>query len=220
MDFSTVSVDLFEVFAFPKGYVFEYLCEYNDLITVFRLVWGITGSGDYIEEIFHNMTQLLDEPNLKITVIVSKAAEQVLRRYNLWDRLSSTFDKVKKEINANVPFIAGPLQIGKYDLFLVAPLTANSTAKIAHGIADTLVTNAVAQTLKGTTSVLLYPVDQSNESVTTISPDGIEFTITPRAVDLENVHRLREMEWVTILNSPSEIAQVVRHHMRKKEAGE
>jgi archaeoflavoprotein AfpA len=187
---------------------------------VFRLVWGITGSGDYIEEIFHNMIQLLDEPNLKINVIVSKAAEQVLRRYKLWDRLNSTFDKVKKEINANVPFIAGPLQIGKYDLLLVAPLTANSTAKIAHGIADTLVTNAVAQTLKGTTSVLLYPVDQSNESVTTIAPDGTEFTITPRTVDLENVHRLREMERVTILRSTSDIAQVVRNHIRKKEAGE
>ena len=166
------------------------------------------------------MTELLDEPNLKITVIVSKAGEQVFRRYNLWERLNSTFNKVKKEINANVPFIAGPLQIGRYDLLLVAPLTANSTAKIAHGIADTLVTNAVAQTLKGNTPVLLYPVDQTDEPVTTIAPDGTEFTITPRAVDLENVHRLREMKRVGILPSPSKIAQAVRSHMRDKEAGE
>lgn len=163
------------------------------------------------------MTELKEEPNLKITVIVSKAGEQVFRRYNLWDRLNSTFDKVKKETNANVPFIAGPLQIGRYDLLIVAPLTANSTAKIAYGIADTLITNAVAQTLKGNTPVILYPVDQTNEPVTTFGPDGIEFTITPRDVDLMNVSRLQEMRGITILQSPSMITQVVRDHIVSEE---
>ena len=181
-----------------------------------RIIWGITGSGDRIEEILYNMIELKEEPNLKITVIVSMAGEQVFRRYNLWDRLNSTFKKVKKETNANVPFVAGPLQIGRYDLLIVAPLTANSTAKIAHGIADTLITNAVAQTLKGTTPVILYPVDQTNDPVTTVGPDGIEFTITPRDVDLDNVDRLKNMNGVSILRSPSLIAQVVRNHLQNK----
>ena len=181
-----------------------------------RIVWGITGSGDRIEEILYNMIELKEEPNLKITVIVSKAGEQVFRRYNLWDRLNSTFNKVKKETNANVPFIAGPLQIGRYDVLIVAPLTANSTAKIAHGIADTLVTNAVAQTLKGTTPVILYPVDQTTKPVTTVGPDGIEITIIPRDVDLENVDRLQDMNGVSILESPSQISQVVRNHLHNK----
>jgi archaeoflavoprotein AfpA len=184
---------------------------------LFRIVWGITGSGDRIEEILDNMIELLDEPDVKITVIVSKAGEQVLRWYKLWDRLNSAFAKVKTETNANVPFIAGPLQVGSYDLLLVAPLTANSTAKIAHGIADTLVTNAVAQTLKGNTPVFLYPVDQFNEPVTTKGPNGVEFTITPRPVDLENVHRLREMNGVEVLTFPSKIAQVVRNHIQGKD---
>jgi len=178
-----------------------------------RIIWGITGSGDRIEEILNNMIDLKEEPNLMITVIVSKAGEQVFRRYNLWDRLNSTFNKVKKETNANVPFVAGPLQIGRYDLLIVAPLTANSTAKIAHGIADTLITNAVAQTLKGTTPVILYPVDQTNDPVTTVGPDGIEFTITARDVDLDNVDRLKNMNGVSILESPSLIVQVVRKHL-------
>jgi len=182
-----------------------------------RIIWGITGSGDRIEEILNTMIELKEEPDLKITVIVSEAGEQVFRRYNLWDRLNSTFEKVTKETNANVPFIAGPLQIGRYDILIVAPLTANSTAKIAHGIADTLITNAVAQTLKGNTPVLLYPVDQTDELVTTIAPDGTEFTITPRAVDLENVHRLREMKGVSILSSPSIIAQIIRNHLHAEE---
>lgn len=181
-----------------------------------RIIWGITGSGDRIEEILDHVIQLKEEKNLKVTVIVSKAGEQVLRWYKLWGKLRVSFEKVMTETNANVPFIAGPLQLGKYDLLLVAPLTANSTAKIAHGIADTLITNAVAQTLKGPTPVLLYPVDQSSTSIDTIGPDGIEFTITPRAVDLENVDRLRQMDGVTILGSPSEISNSDMY-MKKRE---
>jgi archaeoflavoprotein AfpA len=186
------------------------------LIALNRIVWGITGSGDRIEEILDNMIELLNDEDLRITVIVSKAGEQVLRWYKLWDKLNASFDKVKKESNANVPFIAGPLQVGKYDLLIVAPLTANSTAKIAHGISDTLITNAVAQTLKGNTPVILYPVDQSYESVTTVGPDGVEFTITPRDVDLVNVSRLQDMKGVSILSSPTLIAQVIRNHIVSK----
>ncbi|MFW9806382.1 MAG: flavoprotein, partial [Candidatus Thorarchaeota archaeon] len=108
-----------------------------------RIVWGITGSGDLVQDIINTMKQLEDDPEIHLTVIVSRAGEQMLRLYGLWDELNSSFSKVMKETNANVPFIAGSLQIGKYDAFVVAPLTANSTAKIAHGIADTLITNAV-----------------------------------------------------------------------------
>ncbi len=181
-----------------------------------RIVWGITGSGDRIEEILDYMIQLNEDMDLKVTVIVSKAGEQVLRWYKLWDKLGASFDKVTTETNANVPFIAGPLQIGKYDLLLVAPLTANSTAKIAHGIADTLITNAVAQTLKGTTPVILYPVDQSSTPIDTVGPDGIDFTITPRAIDLDNVERLRNMKHLKILRSPSEIGNSVNNHIKLK----
>jgi len=186
------------------------------LIELTRIVWGITGSGDRIEEILDYMIQLKEEEDLKITVIVSKAGEQVLRWYKLWDKLEASFDKVTTETDANVPFIAGPLQIGKYDLLLVAPLTANSTAKIAHGIADTLITNAVAQTLKGTTPVILYPVDQSSTPIDTVGPDGIEFTITPRSIDMENVERLRNMERLKILSSPSEIGNSVGNLIKLK----
>ncbi|MFW9794809.1 MAG: archaeoflavoprotein AfpA [Candidatus Thorarchaeota archaeon] len=170
-----------------------------------RIVWGITGSGDHIQEIIKIMKKLEDNPDHRVTVIVSKAGEQMLRWYGLWDELNESFRKVMKESNSNVPFIAGPLQLGKYDVLVVVPLTANSTAKIAHGIADTLVTNAVAQTLKGDTPVMLYPVDQFDETIEALGPKGEKFTIRPRIVDLENVQRLRVMERVTILQSPLEI---------------
>lgn len=171
------------------------------LIELAHILWGITGSGDKLAEIINEMNYLKDIDGIKISVVISRAGEQVLRLYNLWNCLHKSFPKAVIETNSNVPFIAGPLQIGKYDLLVVAPLTANSTAKIAHGIADTLITNAVAQTLKGKTPVLLYPVDQSKAPVETIGPDGVKFSITPRIIDLDNVERLRIMDRVHILSS-------------------
>jgi archaeoflavoprotein AfpA len=186
------------------------------MITLARIIWGITGSGDLINEIIETMKQLEDNPKIRFTVIVSRAGEQMLRLYGLWDELNTSFSKVKKESNSNVPFVAGPLQVGKYEALIIAPLTANSTAKIAYGIADTLITNAVAQTLKGNTPVFLYPVDQVNEEVKTVGPKGEEFSIKPRGIDLENVKRLREMERVTVVSSPLEIPDIIADLLKRE----
>jgi archaeoflavoprotein AfpA len=182
-------------------------------IPMVRMIWGITGSGDRIDEILESMIELRSLAGLRITVVTSKSGEQVFRWYKLWERLKASFEKVETETNANVPFIAGPLQIGKYDLLVIAPLTGNSTAKIAHGIADTLITNAVAQALKGGTPVFVYPVDQHAGPVETEGPDGVKFNVYPRAIDLENVSRLREMEGITVLASPSEIIDQIKKRL-------
>ena len=176
-----------------------------------KILWGITGSGDRIKDILEVMMQLQSEGHAKITVIISKAGEQVLRLYKLWEYLHKEFEKVTVETNANVPFVAGPLQVGKYDIFIVAPLTANSTAKIARGIADTLITNAVAQTLKGETKVILFPVDQTTEDIETIAPDGAKYVIRARQIDLENTDVLRKMSGVIVVSEPDEIITKVKH---------
>ncbi len=186
------------------------------MIDLAKIVWGITGSGDKIDEVYDAMLNLQQKTDIRIKVIVSKAGEQVLRWYKLWDRLNESFDKVLVETNANVPFIAGPLQIGKYDLLVVAPLTANSTAKIVHGIADTLITNAIAQTLKGTTPVLLMPVDQQPGEAKTVGPNNEGFVIKTRRIDLENAARLREIEGVTLLSSPIDIAARISEMVKSK----
>jgi len=175
-----------------------------------RVAWGITGAGDKIAEVIDAMTYLQNEVGVRIDVFVSKAGRQVLHWYRLWDRLNTVFPKVKVEIDANAPFIAGPLQVGKYDALVVAPLSANSAAKIAHGIEDTLLTNAVAQTLKGATPVLLLPVDQRPGATESIAPDGSRVTIRTRPVDLENVDRLRRMEGVSVAGSVSEIVDALK----------
>ncbi len=174
-----------------------------------RILWGITGSGDRISEILVKMRELDEVEGIKLYVIVSKAGEQMLRRYGFWDTLEDSFRKVSREVNANVPFVAGPLQAGYYDALVVAPLTANSTAKIAYGIADTLVTNAVAQTLKGDTPVLLYPVDQVQGTIETVAPDGIKYNIHTRDVDLQNVERLKAMSGVVVISDLDNIVHAI-----------
>jgi archaeoflavoprotein AfpA len=170
-----------------------------------RVVWGITGAGDYLVESMEVMKKLKHELGLEVTVLLSENGKLVVKWYHLWDQLKADFDKVKTEGGANIPFLAGPLQLGHYAFLFISPATANTVAKIAHGIADSVITNCVAQTVKGGTPVYIYPVDQKPGSQVTEGPDGELITITTRQIDLENTERLRKMEDITVLNHPSEI---------------
>ena len=173
-----------------------------------RLAWGITGAGDYLAESLSAMKRVSVEFDVEVTVLVSKNAEMVVKWYRLWDDLESSFEKVKVEKGANVPFFAGPLQVGYYRLFFVSPATANTVAKIAYGIADTLITNCVAQAIKGGTPVYIYPVDQELGSRETQVPGGKTITITTRKIDVENAARIKDMEGITVLKHPSRIEPV------------
>jgi len=171
-----------------------------------RILWAITGSGDKIEGILEVASVLNRIESIDVSCMVSQAGVEVLQWYSLKDRLHEFFSEIMIEKTANSPFVAGPLQVGHYELLVVAPLTANSAAKIAHGIADTLVTNAVAQTLKGGhTPVILFPVDQVSVDIDTIAPDGRVVEIRPRRVDVDNVDILRHVENIHIISGPKEI---------------
>ncbi len=176
-----------------------------------RIAWGVTGAGDYLEESLKVMKGVSKDLGVEVTVLVSRNAEMVIKWYKLWKELTSSFEKIKIERGPNQPFVAGPLQVGYYSLFFVSPATANTTAKIALGIADTLITNCVSQAVKGGTPVYVYPVDQEPGSITTEIPGGRRIEIRTRKVDLENVEKLRRMEGITVLASPQEIEPVVRN---------
>ncbi|RZN40518.1 MAG: archaeoflavoprotein AfpA [Methanosarcinales archaeon] len=177
-----------------------------------KIAWGITGCGDQIEETFAIMNDLSERYDLDIKVYLSKNGELVMKWYNLWKDLKELFSKVSVEHGANSPFIAGQLQMGKFDLFLVCPMSANTAAKIAHGIADSLLTNAVAQAAKAKIPIYIYPADQYEGAVTTILPDGKELTLYMRDVDIENADRLKQMQGITVLESIGEIEGVVKGH--------
>jgi archaeoflavoprotein AfpA len=174
-----------------------------------RLIWGITGAGDLLSETFKMMESLKTREDLTITAVLSQAALFVVKTYGFWGRLEKMADKILVEKNANSPFIAGDLQTGKYDLFLVAPATGNSVAKIVHGISDSLITNCVAMANKTLVPIFILPVEQAVGKIQTILPDGRQLWLFTREVDAENTKRLVNMSGITTLKSPGEIQGVI-----------
>ena len=175
-----------------------------------KVVWGISGSGDKMPETVAAMAAVRERLDVEITAAVSIAGVRVLRWYKLSETVEEIAKSVKIEKDANSPFITGPLQIGQYDCLLVAPATANSVAKIAHGIEDTMLTNAVGQTAKSTTPIYIMPVDLRPGTTVTMRPGGERLELKIRAIDVENTDKLRTMEGITVFESPSEIEGILR----------
>ncbi len=174
-----------------------------------RIAWGITGSGDMIRETYDVMVDIKKKTDLEFMVFLSKEGETVLKWYRIWNEIQRDFNNFKTDAGPNSPFIAGPLQVGYYDLLLIAPTTANTVAKIVHGIADSLVTNVVSQTAKGDTPIYILPVDQVKGTVKTITPTGKTLELKMRNVDVSNSEKLAQMENITVLKSPEEIYDVI-----------
>ncbi len=175
-----------------------------------RIAWGVTGAGDYMSETVALMEKIAEKYNLEVHVYLSKEAEVVLKFYKLLDEVKERFPKVSVEKGPNAPFLSGKLQSGKYKLFLIAPATANTVAKIALCIADSLITNSAAQAMKVDVPVYIFPVDQKEGEVKTKLPDGRDLTIRIRKEDVENVEMLRRMQGITVLSRVEEIEEVVK----------
>lgn len=172
-----------------------------------RIAWGITGAGDLINETLEVMKGLKEayKGSIEIEVYLSKAGEQVLRFYRLGDELREGFDRVQVERDANTPFITGRLQLGRFDFLLLAPATSNTVAKLAHGISDTMLTNAAIQALKAYVPVYVMPVDYREGTVVTILPNGEELELRVRKEDAENVRKISGMDGITTFEKPEEI---------------
>ena len=177
--------------------------------TMKRIAWGITGSGDMIRETYDVMVDIKNKTDLEFMVFLSKEGETVLKWYRIWNEIQRDFTNFKTDAGPNSPFIAGPLQVGFYDLLLIAPATANTVAKIVHGIADSLVTNVVSQTSKGDTPIYILPVDQVRGTVKTITPTGKTLELKMREVDVSNSEKLAQMENITVLKSPEDIYEII-----------
>ena len=173
-----------------------------------KIVWGVTGAGDFLTEVIGEMQKLREDRKVEITTCLSKSARMVVNWYKLTERINDVSNRVLVEQNANSPFIAGPLQIGKYHSFLVAPATANTVAKIVHGIADTLITNAVAQAQKGGAPIIILPVDQKLGEQTTLLPSGKKMKLKMRKIDITNFEKLKTMQGITVIHNPKELRRI------------
>jgi archaeoflavoprotein AfpA len=182
----------------------------------FSLMWGITGTGYVLKESISLMRELQNNYDVDLTVILSKEGLAVVKWYKLWIELTEAVKKVKSEKTPNIPFYAGPLQLGKYDMFLVCPVSANSIAKITYGIADTLITNCVAQAIKGGLIVYVFPSDQDLEPISTTRPNGSPLTLKIRDIEIENIKRLKKMEGIHLITDFSEIKPLILKRISEK----
>jgi len=132
-----------------------------------RIAWGITGAGHHLRETFDLFVRAKEiyGERLAVTSFVSRAAEEVARVYGLFQQLDRVspggyMEEVilEREQGWSYPK-TGRFSRGIYNALFVSPTTSNTIAKIAHGIADSLVTNAVAHAVKGGVLVFIVPVD-------------------------------------------------------------
>ena len=138
-----------------------------------RIAFAFTGAGHLLRESVHVAEKLAE--NNEVTVLLSGAAEEVLKMYGLYERVERLTGGKYRELatDTNQKFsypITGRLSLGKYDALIVTPATANTVSKIVYGIADTLVTNAVAQAGKGAVPVYMVPVDIHPGPIDTVLP--------------------------------------------------
>jgi len=184
-----------------------------------KVAWGITGSGDFMPEIIQNMKEIVqDNEEVKLYIFLSKAAQQVIRWYGLKKNLEDISDNIFAEVDSNTtePFyyIPGALQLKKFKFFIVCPATANTVAKIVNGIADSLITNSLAQAAKANIPIYILPVDYKKGKQTTTLPSGEKLKLEMRKVDLNNMRKLSKMRNIEVFNDPVKIKAIFKSHLK------
>jgi dihydromethanopterin reductase (acceptor) len=142
-----------------------------------KIAWGITGAGHLLEESVNILYELSRDH--EVTVLLSGAGEEVLKMYGLFNKVKSItggyYRELVREDDQRFSFpMTGRFSLGKYDLLVVSPTTSNTIGKIVNGIADTLITNAVAQAGKGGVKTCIIPVDLKSGDVETVLPSKLE----------------------------------------------
>ncbi len=166
-----------------------------------RFAWCITGSGHYLDESIALAARL---PQLDL--FLSDAAEEVLPIYrlrieDLRPRFGTGFRLLRDKTASAVP--VGMLYDDVYHTVIIAPATSNSVAKCVVGISDTLPTNMFAQAGKLGIEAIVFACDNEPVVVTRSPHDWV--TLRPRAIELDNVQRLRAFPFCQVVCSPAEL---------------
>ena len=162
-----------------------------------RFAWCVTGSGHFLEEAIAIAARLP-----QVDLFLSSAAEEVLPLYKLpLDALKRQFRVLRDKTASSVP--VGMLYGDVYHTVVVAPATSNTVAKCALGISDSLPTNMFAQAGKLGIPGIVFACDTEPVVVTKSPHDWV--TLRPRRIELDNVERLRGIEFCDVVCSPQEL---------------
>ena len=174
-----------------------------------KIAWGITGAGAFLKESINMIFKL---PAARVDIFFSKAAEEVVKMYKLLPLVGTSTSingyNIFYDRCASQPII-GRISLRYYDLLIIAPSTSNTVAKMAHGIADTLITNLFAQAGKAKVPTLVLPTDL-DEVMVSETPAREEVKLYKRKVDFNNILLLRNMEYVTVVFSVSELRNKIK----------
>lgn len=181
-----------------------------------KIAWGITGAGEKIEKTYETMINIQNiyQDNVDIYVYVSKAGKQVLKYYNLFKKLKTDFEKVWFEVNSNTPFLAGDVQLHKFEFLLIAPCTSNTMAKIASRIGDTLITNSVIMGQKSRVPVYIMPVDFKEGTTVTKIPNGNDLILELTKEDIDSVRKVAKMNHTMVFEDSEKIYKIFEKNIK------
>ena len=153
-----------------------------------KIAFGITGAGHLLLDSVELLEKLMTKHD--VTVLLSAAGEEVLKMYGLYERIETItggyYNELIQEKDQKFSYpITGRFSLGKYDLLIVSPATSNTIGKIVGGIADTLITNAVAQSGKGGIKTCIIPVDLKSGDVETVLPSKLELNLCQKCEPCE-----------------------------------
>ncbi|MDI6725044.1 MAG: archaeoflavoprotein AfpA [Methanobacterium sp.] len=182
-----------------------------------KIAWGITGAGDKIEKTIEAMKKINEKykDRVIIDIYISKAGDQVIKYYGIFSELENNFENIWVEINANAPFLAGQMQMGKYDFMLIAPATSNTVAKISMRMGDTLISNAAIMGQKVDVPIYILPSDYEEGVTITKLPDGKDLKISIREEDVEHVKKLAKMHETFMIKEPEDLVKIFEEKFGK-----
>lgn len=162
-----------------------------------RFAWAVTGSGHLLDESLALASRL---PG--VDLFLSAAAEEVLPMYgHRLESLRERFRVFRDRTASSVP--VGTLYSEHYHTLVIAPATSNTVAKCALGISDSLPTNMFAQAGKLGIPGIVFACDTEPVVVTRAPHDWV--TLRPRAIEFENVERLRRIDFCRVASSLEEL---------------
>jgi flavoprotein len=171
-----------------------------------RIAWAITGAGHTLEECVQVILKCEN-----VDIFLSRAADEVLRKYKLHLRIDVPSIRTYREGKASSPLVARFFS-GAYSALVVAPATSNSVAKFVHGISDSLVTNLFAQAGKSRVPIIVYPTDLET-NIDSLDPHRAVVKVHPRPIDLENTGKLRAFAGVKVVGRREELEQCLASYM-------
>jgi flavoprotein len=147
-----------------------------------------------------------------VDLYLSEAAEEVLPLYKLSiETLKREFRVFRDNSRSSVP--VGLLYADFYHTVVVAPATSNTVAKCAFGISDTLPTNMFAQAGKLGIPGIVYACDTEPVVITRSPREWVE--LRPRKIELENVERLRGIDFARVASSLEELRAALDQRLRE-----